>query len=193
MGLSSELVLQAYRRGFFPMADSRDGPISWYSPDPRGIIPLDAFHIPRSLRRVCRQPGFDVRINTAFASVIVECGERSDTWISREIIDAYVELHRRGHAHSVEAWAGDALVGGLYGVSIGGAFFGESMFSRVSEASKVTLVTLVSRLQSRSYRLLDTQLVTPHLEQFGAKSVSRDMYLSLLQEAMTVDTRFVDI
>jgi leucyl/phenylalanyl-tRNA---protein transferase len=192
MALNPDLVLQAYCRGFFPMADSREGPISWYSPDPRGIIPLDAFHAPRSLRRVCRCSPFDIRIDTAFPDVIKACGRRSETWISEEIIDVYVELHRRGHAHSMEAWERDALVGGVYGLSIRGAFFGESMFSRVPEASKVTLVTLVSRLRERSYKLLDSQFITPHLEQFGAKWVSRDEYLSLLTDALTVDTRFVD-
>jgi leucyl/phenylalanyl-tRNA---protein transferase len=142
--LTPDLILRAYRLGFFPMADSRDGPISWHSPDPRGIIPLETFHVARSLRRVCRRGEFDVRINTAFESVIRACGGRTDTWISEEIVDAYTELHRLGDAHSVEAWSGHQLVGGLYGISLGGAFFGESMFSFVPEASKVTLVTLVS-------------------------------------------------
>jgi leucyl/phenylalanyl-tRNA---protein transferase len=190
--ITPEIVLRAYCVGYFPMADSRDGPIAWYSPDTRGIIPLDGFHVPRSLRRVCRDAPFDVRINTAFDSVIRACSDRSETWISGEIIEIYNDLHSRGFAHSVEAWSASSLVGGLYGVSIRGAFFGESMFSHATQASKVTLVTLVERLRSRRYRLLDTQFITPHLAQFGAKEVSRDFYLSLLHDALTVDTCFVD-
>ncbi len=192
--LDPALVVGAYREGIFPMA-VETGEIAWFSPDPRGIIPLERFHVPARLARVVRRQRFDVRIDTAFEAVMRACADRQDdedgTWISEEIVECYVTLHRLGLAHSVETWQGDALVGGLYGVHLGGAFFGESMFHRATDASKVALVALVDRLRRRSFRLLDIQWVTPHLQQFGAVEIPRDEYLTLLSSALRRDASFV--
>lgn len=188
--LDPDFVLCAYRGGYFPMADSKTGEISWYSPDPRTIIPLAAFRVPRSLRQVVRKPIFEIRMDTMFRDVMRNCARRETTWISEEIIEAYVVLHLAGHAHSVESWQGGRLVGGLYGVAIGGAFFGESMFSRVTNASKVALVRLVELLKLRNFRLLDTQFMTEHLRQFGAIEIPRSNYLELLAEAVGRDATF---
>jgi leucyl/phenylalanyl-tRNA--protein transferase len=182
--ISIELVLQAYQQGWFPMGDDKSPGIEWYSPDPRGIIPLDTFHVPTRLERVIRQERFTIRIDTAFDEVIRCCAARGETWITRDIIDTYAELHRLGFAHSVEAWQGDELAGGLYGVALRGAFFGESMFHRATDASKVALAALVDRLRSRDYLLLDTQWVTPHLQQFGALDIPRIRYLRMLARAL---------
>jgi leucyl/phenylalanyl-tRNA--protein transferase len=177
-------LLRAYQAGFFPMG-LEDGDIGWFSPDPRGILPLDGFHVPARLARVVRQRRFEIRIDTVFGDVISACADRPDgTWINPIIRRSYLELHRLGHAHSVEAWQERRLVGGLYGVSLRGAFFGESMFSRATNASKVALHGLVERLRSRGYRLLDVQWVTEHLLQFGAIEISRHEYLARLQDAM---------
>src|SRR5690349_7721852 len=161
--LDPALVVRAYREGIFPMA-VESGEIGWCSPDPRGIIALDSFHIPSPLARVVRSERFDVRIDTSIEAVMRACADRQDdddgTWISDEILECYVTLHRLGLAHSVETWQGDALVGGLYGVHLGGAFFGESMFHRARDASKVALVALVDRMRRRSFKLLDIQWVT---------------------------------
>lgn len=189
--IEPDLLLGAYASGCFPMAESRDGPISWLSPDPRAIIDLDAFTIPRSLRQTLKKQHFDVRIDTCFEEVIRACAERTETWISETIIRSYVRLHRLGHAHSVEAWRSDRLAGGLYGVALGGAFFGESMFSRERDASKVALVHLVKRLRSRGFILLDTQWITPHLARFGAVEIPRSMYLRLLRDALYRPASFV--
>ncbi len=183
-------VIAAYRAGYFPMAESRKGRILWYSPDPRAIIPLDTFHATRSLRQRLRKGSFDIRIDTDFASVIEACSDREDTWISDEIIRVYTALHAMGFAHSVEAWEGGSLVGGLYGVAIGGAFFGESMFSKTTDASKVALVSLVQRLRERGFLLLDTQFMNDHLRQFGTEEIPRERYLQLLSEALAVSTTF---
>jgi leucyl/phenylalanyl-tRNA---protein transferase len=188
--LSPSLVLNAYRAGLFPMAESRDGEISWYSPDPRAIIPLDRFTTPRSLRQLISRRAFEIRVDTAFADVISACAERDETWISGEIISTYTGLHALGYAHSVEAWHNGVLAGGLYGVAIGGAFFGESMFTRVSGASKVALVALVGRLRERGFHLLDSQFVNPHLLQFGIMEIPKSEYLELLSEAVLVQTTF---
>lgn len=167
------------------------GDIAWFSPDPRGVIPLDGFHIPSRLARVVRSRRFEVRIDTAFEAVMRECADRQDdedgTWISETIIECYVALHRLGIAHSVETWEGKELVGGLYGVHLGGAFFGESMFHRATDASKVALVGLVDRMRRRSFSLLDVQWVTPHLEQFGAIEIPREDYLARLNAALKRD------
>lgn len=191
MPLDPALVIRAYRDGVFPMA-LEDGQIGWFSPNPRGILPLDTFHVPARLARLMRAGRFDVAVDRDFEAVIRACAERHDegTWISPEIIDCYLAIHRLGLAHSVEAWAGDRLVGGLYGVHLGGVFFGESMFHRARDASKVALAALVDRLQRRGFRLLDTQWVTPHLEQFGAIEIPRTEYLRRLAHALTIECRF---
>ena len=190
-GLTPELLLEAYGAGFFPMADSREGMIHWYSPDPRGIIPLDAFHVPRTLRRVVRSARYAIRCDTVFERVMRECASREETWISEEIIRAYTGLHREGYAHSVEAWEENTLAGGLYGVALGAAFFGESMFSLTPDASKVALVALVDRLRAGGFTLLDTQFVTAHLRQFGAREISRREYLELLVRAVRSSGRWL--
>jgi leucyl/phenylalanyl-tRNA---protein transferase len=189
------LLVAAYASGWFPMAT--DGEIRWYSPDPRGILPLDAVHIPRRLVRVARQGRFRVEVDLAFGDVIRACADDNrdladpGTWISDEIIESYTALHEEGIAHSVETWLDDRLVGGLYGVALRGAFFGESMFHRETDASKVALVALVERLRARGYGLLDTQWVTPHLEQFGAVEIPRADYLRRLERSLRLDCSFV--
>jgi leucyl/phenylalanyl-tRNA--protein transferase len=193
--LDSELLVSAYASGWFPMA-VESGEIRWFSPDPRGIIPLETFAISRRLARVWRQGRFEIAVNRAFADVMRACAaidrDPADpgTWITQEIIDSYVTLHAHGLAHSVEAWREGRLVGGLYGVALGGAFFGESMFHRETDASKIALVALVERLRARGYQLLDTQWSTPHLEQFGAIEVPRKEYLRKLERALRVSCQF---
>jgi leucyl/phenylalanyl-tRNA--protein transferase len=187
--LTPDILLQAYAAGIFPMAESADDPeLFWVDPTRRGILPLEAFHVPRRLRRVLRRGSFAVRVDTAFAAVVRGCAEASEmrptTWINDEIMRLYGALFERGAAHSVECWHEGELVGGLYGVSLGAAFFGESMFSRVTDASKVALVHLVARLRRGGYRLLDTQFLTPHLAQFGGVEISRARYHRLLAEAL---------
>jgi leucyl/phenylalanyl-tRNA---protein transferase len=190
--IAADALLSAYTSGWFPMAVA-PGEIRWYSPDPRGIIPLDTFHLSRRLKRSLRQSRFEIRLDTSFRAVIEGCAAREDAdgdWIDGEIIESYCALHERGFAHSVETWQDGALVGGLYGVAIQGAFFGESMFHRVSDASKAALAGLVDRLRTRGYTLLDTQWVTGHLAQFGAVEVPRRRYLRLLDDALKVDVSF---
>lgn len=192
--IPTDTLLNAYASGWFPMAIA-PGEIRWYSPDPRGVIPLDTFHLPARLARTLRARRFAIRIDTSFRAVIEACAGRPDAdgnWIDQEIIASYCELHARGFAHSVEAWQADALVGGLYGVALGGAFFGESMFHKETDASKATLVALVDRLRTRGYSLLDTQWVTEHLLQFGAIEIPRRRYLRMLEDALAVDVSFVD-
>ncbi len=186
--ITPELLLRAYSIGVFPMADSRDDPtLFWVEPDLRGVIPLDGFHLPRRLRRTVMRDVFQVRVNTAFRAVMEGCASaaagRADTWISGRILDLYSALFAQGHAHSIECWQDERLVGGLYGVSIGAAFFGESMFSLERDASKVALVHLVGRLRAGDYRLLDTQFVTDHLAQFGVQEIPKATYLESLREA----------
>lgn len=190
--IPADTLLNAYASGWFPMAVAPNE-IRWYSPDPRGIVPLDTFHVPSRLARSLAKHPFEIRINTAFRDVIQACAERQDdegNWIDAEIIDSYSALHEQGFAHSVEAWREGRLAGGLYGVSLGGAFFGESMFHRVTDASKAALVALVAHLRTREYVLLDTQWVTAHLLQFGAVEIPRRRYLRLLDRAITIDTTF---
>jgi leucyl/phenylalanyl-tRNA---protein transferase len=192
--IPSNLLVSAYASGWFPMA-VEPGEIRWYSPDPRGIIPLETFHAPRRLARLVRQHRFEIRIDTDFAAVIGACAERRDeegSWIDAEIFESYCALHQQGLAHSVETWQEGQLVGGLYGVALNGAFFGESMFHRVTDASKVAMVALVERLRARGFALLDTQWVTDHLSQFGAIEIPRRRYLRLLDAAMRVEARFTD-
>jgi len=187
-----DALLNAYASGWFPMAVA-PGDIRWYSPDPRGVIPLETFHVPSRLARTLRKHPFEIRVNTRFRDVIEGCAARTDdegNWIDGEIMDSYCALHARGFAHSVEVWRGAELVGGLYGVALGGAFFGESMFHRVSDASKAALVALVDRLSARGFVLLDTQWVTDHLLQFGAVEITRRRYLRRLDEALAIDATF---
>ena len=167
-----------------------DDSIGWFSPEPRAIIPLENFHVPHDLRRLARKNVFEIKIDNSFGEVIRGCAKRKDTWINPEIIESYQQLHELGHAHSVEAWTGDKLAGGLYGVAVGGVFFGESMFHRVRDASKIALVGLVERLRARKFVLLDTQWVTPHLEQFGAIEIPRSQYLKLLGRAVELSRKF---
>ncbi len=187
--LTPELIVTAYCQGIFPMADER-GRIGWYSPDPRAVFPLDAFHVPRSLRKTIRRGGFEVRVDTSFEAVVRGCADRESTWISEAIVRGYTELHRLGMAHSVEAWREGRLAGGLYGVAIRGAFMGESMFSRAPDASKVALVALVERLRERGFRLLDSQMPTEHLRRFGQVVIPREEYLRRLAAALELDRRF---
>ena len=186
------LIVRAYREGIFPMG-LEDGEIGWFSPDPRGVIPLDAFHVPSRLARVVRQGTFEVRIDTRFEDVMRACAEREDdgTWITEEIIESYTALHRLGVAHSLETWHGGSLAGGLYGVHLGAAFFGESMFHHVTDASKVALVALVDRLVRRNFMLLDVQWLTPHLERFGAVEIPRARYLATLKQAVARECSFL--
>ena len=193
--LSVDLLVSAYASGWFPMAVGA-GDIRWFSPDPRGIIPLDTFHTSRRLARLVRRGAFRIEINRNFADVIRACAlakretEDDGTWIDTEIFDSYCALHEAGYAHSVEAWQDGKLAGGLYGVALGGAFFGESMFHHVTDASKIALVALVERLRERGFTLLDTQWTTEHLEQFGAMEIPRTQYLKLLTAALEQDCRF---
>jgi leucyl/phenylalanyl-tRNA--protein transferase len=192
--IEPRLLLTAYSQGIFPMAGP-DGSIAWYDPDPRAIIPLDArFTVSRRLGRTVRSGRFDIRVDTAFREVMQACAapaqDRDSTWISPGLIETYVTLHRMGFAHSVEAWQGETLVGGLYGVALRGLFAGESMFSRATDASKVALVHLVERLRRGGFVLLDTQFLTEHLMRFGAFEISRDTYKRQLSRAMAIDARF---
>ncbi|HYC13348.1 MAG TPA: leucyl/phenylalanyl-tRNA--protein transferase [Stellaceae bacterium] len=193
--LTPELLLRAYAAGLFPMAESAEDPdLFWVDPDPRGVLPLTRFHLPRRLKRTVRSGPYEVRVDTAFSRVMRGCAEptgiRPKTWINEEIFRLYDLLFERGFAHSVEAWQEGELVGGLYGVALGGAFFGESMFSRERDASKVALVHLVARLVRGRFRLLDTQFVTEHLRRFGAIEISRGEYHRLLAEALGADAYF---
>ncbi len=193
--LTPELLLAAYALGRFPMAGDRDDPhVHWIEPLRRGVIPLDAFHVPRSLRKVVRQGRFELRVDSDFAGVIRACaeatGERPRTWLNDGLIGLYTTLHRMRHAHSVETWRDGRLVGGLYGVRLGSAFFGESMFSRERDASKVALVELVARLRAGGFRLLDTQFVTEHLTRFGAVEISQAEYRRRLRAALRQEAEF---
>ena len=174
------------------MADSKTGEINWYSPDPRTIFDLNEFHIPRSLTLTLKKKDFEIHINKRFEEVMRACAEREETWISETIIQTYLQLHQVGLAHSVETWKDGKLVGGLYGVAIRGAFFGESMFSRIRDASKIALVNLVARMKERRFTLLDTQYITPHLKRFGAREIPRIAYLKRLEESLTVNCSFIE-
>ncbi len=186
MTLTVNELLNAYASGYFPMAKTRDDPkLYWFNPDQRGIIPLDGFHTPRSLAKSVKSSGFTLTANRDFPRVIAACAQRDeDTWINDSIIALYCELHEKGHAHSIECWKDDELVGGLYGVSLAGAFFGESMFSRESNASKAALVELVERLKNAGYQLLDTQYVNDHLKQFGVIEIPKAEYMERLSLAL---------
>ncbi len=189
--LTPQLLLAAYAQGYFPMAESRHGrELRWYEPELRGVIPLEAFHVPKSLAKFLKKAPFYYSMNRAFREVMIACAERESTWINDEIIELYCQLHEMGYAQSVEVWdssphkRGGTLVGGLYGVSFGRAFFGESMFSRETNASKAALVYLVSHLRDNGYSLLDAQYVNDHLKQFGIIEITKEEYLERLREAL---------
>jgi leucyl/phenylalanyl-tRNA--protein transferase len=193
--LNAEALIECYRRGVFPMGEARDDPtIMIVEPHLRGVIDLDAFHVSRRLARVVRANVFEVTADRAFGQVVAACARASDTrpetWINQPIEALYGELHARGMAHSIECWKDGELVGGLYGVSLGGAFFGESMFSTVTDASKVALVHLVARLKAGGYALLDCQFLTPHLSQFGTREIPQAEYLALLKPALELKGDF---
>jgi leucyl/phenylalanyl-tRNA--protein transferase len=195
MELSPEILLRAYSIGVFPMAESRDDPnLYWIDPEKRGILPLDAVHVPRRLRRTLRRNVYEVRCDTAFTDVIRNCatatGRRPETWINEEIIALYSALFEMGQAHSVECWREGELVGGLYGVTLGAAFFGESMFSRARDSSKVALIHLVARLRRGGFQLLDTQFVTGHLQRFGTIEIERSEYRKRLAAALATTATF---
>jgi leucyl/phenylalanyl-tRNA--protein transferase len=187
--LTPEILLRAYAEGLFPMAERRGDPmLYWVSPEKRGVIPLDSFHVPRRLARTVRAGKFAITTDRAFVEVMMNCAApspgRTESWINAEILRLYTALHAGGHAHSIECWQNGALVGGLYGVRLGAAFFGESMFSRQRDASKVALVHLVERLKRGGFTLLDTQFITAHLTRFGAVEIPRERYLLKLQDAL---------
>ena len=190
MKITADIVLKAYATGVFPMSEGRDNrEMFWVDPEQRGILPLDSFHLSRRLRRTVRQDGYDLRIDSAFGAVMNACAApasgRWSTWINHEIQDLFTELHRRGFAHSVEIWRNGELAGGLYGIALGAAFFGESMFSRRTDASKIALVHLVGRLRAGGFQLLDIQFITDHLRQFGAIEIPRRDYHSRLASALS--------
>jgi leucyl/phenylalanyl-tRNA--protein transferase len=189
---SPQDLLRAYAAGIFPMAEGRDDPgLHWVDPRRRGILPLDGFHISRSLARRLRTWPYGVRINSDFAGVVLGCADRSETWINAPIFDLYLSLHRSGFAQSLEVWEGAELVGGVYGVTLGAAFFGESMFSRRTDASKVALAWLVDRLRAGGFRLFDTQFLTPHLRSLGGIEISRADYHRRLAEAIRLPATFI--
>lgn len=189
--LTASLLLQAYQVGVFPMSEGRDDPeVFWVDPRMRGVIPLDRFRISRSLARTMRRGHFAVTTDKAFEDVVRGCADRDETWINDTILDLYCQLHQAGSAHSVEVWQNEELVGGVYGVTIGSAFFGESMFSRATDASKVALAYLVDRLRLGGYQLFDTQFITPHLASLGAVEIPRDHYHAMLVEALNKAASF---
>lgn len=184
--ISNDVLLEAYSRGVFPMAE--EGEILWFSPEKRGLIPLDErFHIPHGLRKSMRKKPFEIRWDTAFREVMLGCAERDETWIDEVILESYCALHAAGYAHSVECWDDEGLQGGLYGVALPLVFFGESMFSRKTDASKIALVALVEGLRARHFQLLDTQWMTTHLRQFGGYELPRDQYHAELARVLNIE------
>ncbi|MEL7346840.1 MAG: leucyl/phenylalanyl-tRNA--protein transferase [Pseudomonadota bacterium] len=189
--VTPELLLRAYAVGVFPMADSAEADeIFWVEPRRRGILPLDGFRVSRSLRKRVRRDDYEIRVDSAFDAVVDACAERDETWINGQIAALYSALHAQGNAHSVEVWSQGELVGGLYGVRLGAAFFGESMFSRMRDGSKIALVHLVARLRAGGFRLLDTQFVTDHLVTMGAMTITRPVYRALLEESLLTSADF---
>lgn len=186
--LNAEILLVGYAQGCFPMPDEQLRHINWYRPDPRAIIPLDGFHVSQSLQRFLKQTNFEVRYDTCFQEVMLACGERPETWITDAFLRAYVELHKFSHAHSVEVFREDKLVGGVYGVSIGGVFFAESMFHRETNMSKVALKALVDHLKMRGFILLECQFMTPHLQTLGAIEIPDSEYMSELNRALRMES-----
>jgi leucyl/phenylalanyl-tRNA--protein transferase len=190
--LDSEMVEEAYRQGIFPMADTKLGVITWHRPRRRAILPLDAFHVSRSLARTIRRGGFEVTFDRDFMAVMLACAGRKPTWISDEFLDVYSAMHRAGKAHSVEVWVDGALAGGLYGVSLGGAFFAESKFHHVTDMSKVALAHLVWRLKERGFQLLEVQYLTEHLAQFGVVEIPHREYMARLRVALEMAPKFAE-
>ncbi|MBL8205789.1 MAG: leucyl/phenylalanyl-tRNA--protein transferase [Blastocatellia bacterium] len=193
--VTPEQVLAAYQHGMFPMSRGQQGDIHWYISEPRAIIPLDTFKVRRSLQKAYKKSHYRITFDTAFSQVIRACARHrevfpEEVWLSDEMIDLYIELHQRGHAHSVEVWRGEELVGGLYGLAMQAAFFGESMFSRVPYASQFALLALVERLRQHRFLLLDTQVITPHLAQFGAIEMTHDDYMAILVHALREERHF---
>jgi leucyl/phenylalanyl-tRNA--protein transferase len=184
------ILLTGYKEGVFPMADSRHGRVSWYTADPRAIIPIDKVKMPKSLKQYLKKVDFEYKIDYAFKNVIWQCSNRTDTWINNVIINSYLELHELGYAHSVETWCDNKLVGGLYGVAIGGAFFGESMFTVTSNASKAAFYHLIEHLKSKGFSLLDTQFINDHTELLGAIEIPLSEYYVLLEKAINSDCSF---
>lgn len=190
--LTPDIMLQAYASGIFPMAQTRDDPeLFWVDPQFRGVFELDNFHISRSLARKIRQEPFTIRTNTAFMDVIIGCAGREETWINAPLLELYEQLHEAGHAHSQEVWEGNILVGGVYGLTVGAAFFGESMFSHRTDASKIALAYLVDRLRLGGFTLFDTQFITPHLASLGAVEIPHDAYHLLLEQALPLEADFL--
>lgn len=183
-------MLRLYAGGAFPMADEETGEINWFMPEIRTVIPLDGYNIPRSLKKFIPESGFEIRFDTDFKKVVKGCASREKTWISQKLIDAYLELLRLGHVHTVETWKNGKLVGGLYGITYRGAFFGESMFSYVEQASKFALTKLIEHLNEKKFAVLDVQYMTEHLRMFGAKEISFEDYNNLLLKAYEKDARF---
>ena len=190
--IEPELLLNAYRCGIFPMAESKEGDIHWYEPQLRAVVPLNGLKVSRSLRQTVKKGIFDLRFDTSFEAVMRNCADREETWISEAIIQSYCELHRRGFAFSVESWHNGEIAGGLYGVALGGAFFGESMFSKRKDASKFALVGLVHHLQQRQFVLLDAQFMTPHLKSLGAVEMPQREYVDRLRSALRLDRTFME-
>lgn len=188
--LIPEQMIKLYAMGAFPMTDSATGKIEWYCPETRTIIPVDNFHLPRSLKKIIKENRFEIRYDTDFLSVVKHCSNREETWISDTLITAYLNLQKLGYIHTVEVYQNEKLVGGLYGVTYRGAFFGESMFSLVSQASKVALAHLLNRLNDKKFVVLDVQYITEHLKMFGAIEISFDDFTSLLRKAYLVETEF---
>jgi leucyl/phenylalanyl-tRNA---protein transferase len=188
--LDPDIMIRLYASGAFPMAEDKNGSINWYMPNVRTIIPLESFNIPRSLKSLMKKNNFEFRFDYSPIEVVIECANRDRTWISSQLIVAYKRLNKRGFIHTVETWQGNQLVGGLYGVTFRGAFFGESMFSKVSQASKASLVKLIEHLREKGYTLLDVQYLTPHLEMFGAVEISFEEYKSMLNKAYSRNCEF---
>jgi leucyl/phenylalanyl-tRNA--protein transferase len=188
--LEPEIMLRLYAQGAFPMADETTGEINWYLPDRRAIIQPEKYNCPRSLRKVIKESNFDFKLDNDFLSVVKNCANRKPTWISAELIEAYLQLNKMGLIHTVETWQNGKLVGGLYGLAIKGVFFGESMFSKVSQASKAALIYLIEHLHKKKFVLLDVQYMTPHLKMFGAVEIGFEEYQNLLVESYTADSKF---
>lgn len=192
--LSPELMIRAYAAGIFPMSDGADQPgIFWVDPQRRGVLPLEAFHISRTLRRRLAQGGFEITVNRDFPGIIAACADRPETWINSEIFGTYLSLHAQGHAHSVEVWMDGELAGGVFGVVLGAAYFGESMFSRLTDGSKIALTHLIARLRAGGFQLFDTQFTTEHLQSLGAIEIPRAEYRRQLQLAVTSPADFFAI